>query len=78
VFYPLVIRREEAELRDQFGTAFEHYAQRVPLFWPRLRVQNTGNAQFSFAQYLRNREYRAAIGAAVLVGVLVAMALWRK
>jgi protein-S-isoprenylcysteine O-methyltransferase Ste14 len=78
VFYPLVIRREEAELRDQFGTAFEHYAQRVPLFWPRFRVQNTGDAQFSFAQYLRNREYRAAIGAAVLLGALVAMALWRK
>jgi protein-S-isoprenylcysteine O-methyltransferase Ste14 len=77
-FYPLVIRREEAELRDQYGPAFEDYARRVPLFWPRLRVQTTGSAQFSFAQYLRNREYRAAIGAAVLVGVLVAMALWRK
>jgi protein-S-isoprenylcysteine O-methyltransferase Ste14 len=79
IFYSMVIRREQAELRAQYGAAFEEYAKRVPVFWPRLRVESSAaKAPFSFAQYVRNREYRAAIGAAVLVLLLAAMAVWRK
>ena len=36
VFYPTVMRREEAELRGNYGAAFDEYAKRVPLFFPRL------------------------------------------
>ncbi len=84
IFYPRVMRREEAELRRQYGQEFEEYAHRVPLFWPRLwraRRDNEdggdGGSQFSFAQYRRNREYQAAIGVAVLLLLLGALAAWR-
>ena len=79
VFYPIIMRREEAELRHNYGAAFEEYASRVPLFWPKLG--STGGAaktQFSFAQYLHNREYRAAIGTVLIMGFLLAMFFWRK
>jgi len=79
VFYAQVMRREESELREQYGKAFDEYAATVPLFWPRLRVETPADAvRFSFAQYVRNREYKAAIGAILTIAVLVVVALWRK
>lgn len=79
VFYAQVMRREESELREQYGKAFDDYAASVPLFWPRLRVKTSANGmQFSFAQYARNREYQAAIGAVLTIAVLSALAAWRK
>jgi protein-S-isoprenylcysteine O-methyltransferase Ste14 len=79
VFYPTVMRREEAELRANYGDAFEEYARRVPLFLPRLGPSGgAGKMQFSFAQYIRNREYNAAIGAALILTFLSVMAVWRR
>ena len=79
VFYAQVMRREESELRQQYGQAFDDYAASVPLFWPRLRGKvSADKSQFSFAQYIRNREYHAAIGAALLIAVLAALAAFRK
>jgi hypothetical protein len=79
IFYARVMRREEAELREQYGKAFDDYAAAVPLFWPRLRVNNSSEgARFSFSQYVRNREYHAAIGAALAIAVLAALAALRK
>jgi Phospholipid methyltransferase len=79
IFYAQVMRREESELRQQYGQEFDDYAASVPLFWPRLRSKaSKSEAQFSFAQYIRNREYHAAIGAALLIAVLAALATWRK
>lgn len=79
VFYAQVMRREESELRQQYGQVFEEYAATVPLFWPRLRVKDSASGmRFSFAQYVRNREYHAAIGAALMIVVLLALATWRK
>jgi len=79
-FYPRVMRREEEELRTQYGAEFDEYARSVPLFWPRLsgNPNADGEAEFSFAQYRRNREYRAAIGVILLLAVLAAMAIWWK
>lgn len=76
--YGVVMRREEQELRLHHGTAFDEYARAVPLFLPRLTaakfaLANTGS--FSFAQYQKNREYRAAIGFLLLLMVLVV--IWR-
>jgi hypothetical protein len=78
VFYIQVMRREESELRVQYGKAFADYASNVPLFWPKLGVKSAGEGGFSFAQYVRNREYNAAIGAALTIAVLAALAFWRK
>ena len=81
-FYPQVMRREESELRNQYGEAFDEYARRVPLFWPALGAaagtEPGAGRQFSMAQYLRNREYRASIGVAALLAVLAVIAALRK
>jgi hypothetical protein len=69
VFYYAVMKNEEADLLVRFGTSFENYAQKVPLFFPTLLgggyqgSPETGMGQnFSWDQYGRNREYRALIG----------------
>ena len=76
VFYPAVMRREEAELRGHYGQEFGAYAARVPLFWPRIRNsqwQKGPHAHFLVRLYSQNREYQAAIG--FVLGLLV---LWVK
>jgi len=80
VFYPVVIRREERDLRALHGAAFDDYARQVPLFLPRLTPRrDTGRPSvvFSWAQYIRNREYRAAIGFAISVVLLTILMKWR-
>jgi protein-S-isoprenylcysteine O-methyltransferase Ste14 len=74
LFYSVVMRREEGELRFHHGAAFDAYAKAVPLFFPRLTAAELGqgaDAVFSFAQYKKNREYRAAIGFLLLLALLV-------
>jgi len=75
IFYYAVMRNEEEDLRVRFGTDFNDYATRVPLFFPNPFTSgksrspaNSGphgeaNGGFSWAQYRRNREYRALFGA---------------
>src|ERR1700739_3174522 len=78
LFYSFVMRREERELYQHHGDAFRDYAQVVPLFLPRLtpsKLSSASAAPFSFAQYKRNREYRAAIGFLLLL--LVFLVTWR-
>ena len=78
VFYPGVIRREQEELRSEYGAAFDAYARRVPLFWPRPPGAAQPSAPgFSWAQYLRNREYQALIGAVVAFAILYARMTWQ-
>jgi hypothetical protein len=68
VFYYAVMRNEEEELRAKFGASFEKYAADVPLFFPNIfrasRQPAAGEAPkvFSWAQYRRNREYKALVG----------------
>jgi protein-S-isoprenylcysteine O-methyltransferase Ste14 len=76
--YTLVMRREEAELRQKHGPSFDAYAKSVPLFFPHLIAgRKLGGSQIScsFAQYEKNREYRAAVGFFLLLLVLVI--IWR-
>jgi protein-S-isoprenylcysteine O-methyltransferase Ste14 len=80
VFYSFVMRREEGELYRRHGDAFRDYAQTVPLFLPRLTPAKLSAASayagtFSFVQYKKNREYRAAIGFLLLLVVFVI--IWR-
>jgi hypothetical protein len=74
LFYSIVMRREEEELRQQHGSAFDEYARAVPSFFPRLtaaRLASANVASFSFSQYKKNREYQAALGFLLLLGVLL-------
>jgi protein-S-isoprenylcysteine O-methyltransferase Ste14 len=78
LFYSFVMRREERELYQHHGDAFQNYARTVPLFLPRLtphQFSTENPAAFSFAQYKKNREYRAAIGFLLLL--LVFVVIWR-
>ena len=74
LFYSIVMRREEAELRQHHAASFEEYARAVPLFFPRLtpaKLSFGGAGSFSFAQYKKNHEYQAAIGFLLLLAVLL-------
>jgi protein-S-isoprenylcysteine O-methyltransferase Ste14 len=78
VFYSVVIRKEEQELRLRHGSAFDEYAQAVPLFAPRLtpaKLSAAPSRLFSLAQYKKNREWRAALGF-LLILVLLQL-IWR-
>ena len=78
IFYPVVIRREQTELRKLYGAPFDEYASRVPAFWPRLSPATSSGERFSWTLYRRNREYEAAIGLGIAMLVLVALMLWRR
>lgn len=67
VIYVPVIASEERFLRATFPD-FDSYCRRVPRLLPRLTPASSDSrsGSFSFALYLRHREYNAAIGAALL------------
>ena len=74
VFYSAVMKKEEAELQERHGSAFDEYAEEVPLFLPRLtagKCPTHGVGPFSFGQYKKNREYEAAIGFLLVLCVLL-------
>jgi len=78
VFYSMVTRREEKELRLRHGASFEEYARAVPLFIPRLtaaKLPADSAGSFSLAQYKKNHEWQAAVGFLFLL--LVLLAIWR-
>jgi protein-S-isoprenylcysteine O-methyltransferase Ste14 len=63
--YRLVMRREEIELRQKHGAAFDAYAARVPLFFPRLHSSKPIDATkvgFTWQQFRNNHEYQATLG----------------
>jgi protein-S-isoprenylcysteine O-methyltransferase Ste14 len=72
--YVPVIRGEEAYLREHFP-GFESYAQQVPMLLPRWRSKQAENG-FSWRLYRQHREYRALLGAAAVVAMLVGKMLW--
>jgi protein-S-isoprenylcysteine O-methyltransferase Ste14 len=74
VFYSVVMRREENELRLHHGDAFEEYARAVPLFFPRItaaKLSSSGAGSFSFSQYIENHEWQAAAGFLLLLAMLL-------
>jgi protein-S-isoprenylcysteine O-methyltransferase Ste14 len=80
VFYYAVMRNEEADLRKRFGATFDEYAARVPLFFPRFTKSGSpaaspDSAAFSWAQYRKNREYNALVGALAGLGLMV-LRIW--
>lgn len=77
VFYPVVIRREQMELKTHYGDAFIEYASRVPAFWPRISPATSSGEHFSGALYRQNREYEAAIGLVMAMAILWLLMVWR-
>ena len=78
LFYSIVMQREANELYIRHGASFEEYARAVPLFIPRLtagKLAGDSAGAFSFAQYKKNYEWRAAAG--FLVAILVLLLRWR-
>jgi protein-S-isoprenylcysteine O-methyltransferase Ste14 len=75
--YGVVMRREQQELRHH-GASFDEYVRVVPLFFPRFtaaKLSLASSGEFSWEQYKKNREYRAAIG--FLLVLIVLVVIWR-
>lgn len=70
IYWP-VMRAEAAHMQTLFGDDYQRWTMNVPLFIPRLTPSTPVNARgFDRQQYLRHREYRAAIGLAVVLLIL--------
>ena len=71
--YGRTMKGEAALLTELFGERFRHYAAHVPAFAPRLtpyRAPGVEGGGFTLAQYKRNREWEAGLGALAGFGFL--------
>lgn len=57
------VRHEEKILAEQYGSVWNSYADVTPRFIPRRLLAHSGN--WSIRQWKKNREYQAALAAAV-------------
>ncbi len=82
VFIPVygqTMRREQRELEERFGEAYEDYARHVPLAWPRLtpyRPREVQSEPFNWQRYWINREWEAALGSVLLYVLIGAKYIW--
>jgi protein-S-isoprenylcysteine O-methyltransferase Ste14 len=82
LIYVPVMMAEAETMRHLFSKEYERYSRRVPLFLPGLtpyRAHAIGDGRearserrFDGARYLKHREYRAALGLAVIYALLAA------
>ncbi len=78
LIYVPVMMAEAETMRKLFPDEYEKYSQRVPMLIPRItpyrsaEEKQPGGKRFEIAQYIRHREYRAAIGCAVVFLFLIA------
>jgi hypothetical protein len=77
--YAPVIMAEAETMKKLFPDEYEIYSKRVPMLIPRLTpyrgAESRSERGFNFSQYVRHREYRAAIGCMVVFLILVARLL---
>jgi protein-S-isoprenylcysteine O-methyltransferase Ste14 len=80
VYLPVMYAEVET-MRTLFPETYDRWASEVPLFVPRLApariVSGSQPARFDSRLYVRYREYRAALGLAVVFAVLVAKVVLR-
>lgn len=70
--YVPVMQAEAGHMQRLFADVYAGWAQRVPLFIPRLTPYQAGHRRpFDWQQYLRHREYRALLGLSLVIGVLM-------
>lgn len=69
--YAPVMKREARGMAAAFPSEYQAYAERTPLFWPRLPTASDDSSEFSLARLLRNREHLTVAGwlaVAALIG----------
>ena len=80
VIYWPTMERERAEVSGRFPEAYAEYERNVPSFVPRPSPWRAAGAPvaepFSFALYMRHKEWRAALGFAGAVTWLILRMLW--
>ena len=76
--YLPVMRVESNDLKELFGNDYEDYAERVPLFFPRVTAFKASQAKFDMDLYLRYREYRAALGLIFAWTILLVKAVFLR
>jgi len=84
LIYIPVMRREEEELVQAFGSHYESYRQRVPLFVPYLKslapveesVSGDGPRNFHWRRVILNREYNTVIGFLIITALVWVKMLW--
>jgi protein-S-isoprenylcysteine O-methyltransferase Ste14 len=79
--YLPVMRVEAATMAELFGEDYKRYAERVPLFLPRLtpyKDERTHGLKFDSGLYLRYREYQASLGFSIAWLLLAAKAFYLR
>ena len=78
IYVPVMIA-EAQTLNQLFAGEYPDYSREVPLFLPRATAYQSPASEkmnserpFALSQYLKHREYRAAIGVAVALALLIA------
>ena len=78
IYVPVMIAEAET-LQQLFADRYPDYSSKVPLFLPRVTAYQPagtdkadGERRFSWPQYVKHREYRAAFGVAVALVLLAA------
>ena len=75
--YIPVMRREELELVQEYGSAYEQYRKAVPVFLPSFRpFRGTPSRNFSAHQIILNREYNAVLGFLIASAFLLVKLKW--
>jgi protein-S-isoprenylcysteine O-methyltransferase Ste14 len=69
-FYFPVMKAEEEELLQGYGSEFLSYAQRVPLFFPSFSRGEFASSSFLWSRAIRNREHRTLL-ALILTGAFL-------
>ena len=85
LIYLPVMRREEEELGQAFGSHYESYRQRVPMFVPYLKfpapvedpVSQDGPRNFQWRRVILNREYNTVIGFLAITTLVWVKMLWK-
>ncbi len=76
LFYPLVIKREMKRMKKLFPNEYDEYKKKAPLFFPMWKSFSlSGKNKFSWKLFLKNKEWRALIGA-FLFWVILALKMF--
>jgi len=73
LFYPLAIKKEIKRMKELFPDEYDEYKKKAPIFFPTSKSFSLlGKNKFSWKLFLKNKEWRALIGA-VLFWVILAL-----